>query len=272
MLDLLNIPKNCRINHKNTHDLQDRIFSPDETATSCVARIDWVASIKPALTDMAPVRTESIRYDEIEVLYLEITDTQELYHICAPIYKAISYPCLLVVQLREKFLLSVCPFSAGKADYDKNILHSMAFSHWIFPDMVSPNARKLLDELNKLMSSTDDIESVYNAMRNAIQNFSLGGLTKRHVATLTKDMVGTNSEKIYASCTPYKKYSTVGTGVKAKYSARSNQFIYRYDTEDLWYAFMTNENTRKVIEGRRYRNMEDLIYSIDSKYEDYSQW
>lgn len=268
MIELLNIPEEFYLKRKNPQNLIERIFSGDDSdIRPYITRLEWVASIKPGVANIAPARTETTRYDEIEVISLEITDTQELYHICVPVCGAIRYPCLLVVQLRDRFLLGVCPFNAGKLDYDKNILRSMVFSHWIFPDLLSSGAKKLLSDISAQIVAKGDAESIYIAMKQCIQNFALSGLTKNHVIALSKDLAGMNCEKLFASCIPYKKYSPVAAGARGKYTARSSQYIYRYDTEDLWHAYMSDERIRTIIEKRRYRDMSDLIYSIDSKYE-----
>lgn len=271
MIELLNIPEEFQIRHKNPQNLIEHIFSDtDSEMHSFVSKVEWVASIKPGIADTTPVRTKTIRYDEIEVIFLEIEDTQELYNVCVPICKSIVYPCLLVIQFQDRFLLGVCPFTAGKLDYDKNVLSSMIFSHWIFPDLLSRGAQKLISAISAQIVAKGDVKSIYVAMKYCIQDFQLRGISKPHVIALTKDLVGRNCERAYRSCVPYKMYLPVGPGIRAKYSARSDRFNYRYDTEDLWHAYMTDEMIRGIIEKRGYRDIEDLIWSIDSKYEDCS--
>lgn len=268
MIELLNIPEEFCLKRKNPQNLIERIFTGDDSnIRPYITKLEWVASIKPGVANITLTRTETTRYDEIEVISLEVTDTQELYHICVPICRAIRYPCLLDIQFQDRFLLGVCPFHAGKVDYDKNILRQMVFSHWIFPDLLSSGARKLLSDISVEIVAEGDAESIYIAMKQCIQNFTLRGLTKNHVNALSKDLAGKNWEKIFASCVPYKKYLPAAEGARGRYSARSSQYIYRYDTEDLWHAYMSDERIRTIIEKRRYRDMSDLIYSIDSKYE-----
>ena len=67
--------------------------------------------------------------------------------------------------------------------------------------------------------------------------------------------------------TPYKKHHLTERTVAAKYdkSKRTKSFTYSYDYEDIWYCFQKYEPSNKAIEGRRYRDIEDLVFSIDEK-------
>lgn len=60
------------------------------------------------------------------------------------IFSKIKYPCILLIQYKEKFLLCSCKFDAGRIDYEKNILKSILFSHWVYPDIISSAAQSFI--------------------------------------------------------------------------------------------------------------------------------
>ena len=57
----------------------------------------------------------------------------------------------------------------------------------------------------------------------------------------------------------------IGSGNIAKYDSnlRTSTYSCVYDEEDVWYCLMMYEDTRKIIQNGRYRNLEDVIYRMD---------
>lgn len=251
----------------------DKIFDLQSPVSNAVQSIQWYASLKPTLADVEPVKTAEIRYEEIQIFEVTLRDATHLFEIVHTMQKSIKYPCLLCIEHNNKSVLSASPFRPGKRDYDDNVLRSVNLSHWIHADLLSPEAESLLNTVNEALSAADDLYSIYTRITHAIQMFSLGGLTKAHVRRLLRDMVGKLSEPeqdaVLQYCTPYQKHYPMNSSMAAKYNKaqRSSSYVYSFDTEDLWYCFQKYEPTRRVILGRRYRNMQDLIFSIDSKIE-----
>ncbi|MCD8146355.1 MAG: DUF4391 domain-containing protein [Clostridiales bacterium] len=275
MDNLIIIPEKYKLKMNRAHDKQfmDRIYgdtSPDITDT--IERFTWFACMKPALGEVIPRRSESIRYDELQIFHIKISDTQELFHICAPIYRAVPYPCLLIIQYKDKYAFSACKFSAGKDDYDQNVDRHLVVSHWLFPDSMSERALEFVGQINSIIFREGDLYVLYTSLFNTISNFSMAGISKAHVNQLVKDMLRKTitTKSFWAKLSQYKRYDVAGKGKSAQYQKRKNTYSYRCDTEDLWHTFLSDDRLHKVIVGRRYRDIEDLIRTIDSKYE--SEW
>lgn len=274
MIELFDIPQNCICNIT----IPTQKFFGDSELVDLVEGIQWYASLKPSLINAQPVKNSDIRYEEIQILCLKLTDTNNLYEIVRTIFKQVKYPCLLLIEYENKFLCGCCRFNAGKIDYDNNILKQIVFSHWIHPDFLSANAGKTIENINHALNKRTDLYDIYTEITHSIQNFSLNGITKAHVERLLKDLLGPCSAKkrdtILAYCTPYKKYAPTDTSKSAKYdrNKRTSNYTYRYDIEDIWYCLKQYEPTNAVVVGRRYKDIEDLIYSIDSKLNEYNDW
>lgn len=277
MLNQLKIPDQCILDRETD---KEKFFGGDKSNLAKFVRsIRWCANLKPGFIGAKPVRTSEVVYEEIQVLQVEIIDTEQLFSAASVIYKKTKYPCILIMKFGEKYCIGACPFTVGKINSDKNIMKMQAFSHWIYPDLLSPGANKFISAVNQSMEADDNLQSIYTRIYHAVQMFQLKGTTKTHVNKLLYDLLGKSNcseskrNEILKYCTPYKKHMPTDGSLAAKFdsSKRTSSYIYRYDFEDIWYCLMQYTPTRKIIEIRRYRDIEDLVFSIDNKFED-SMW
>lgn len=271
MISLLNVlDKSIR---NSSVPLEKLFAKAPEAVGKSVESVIWYASLKPDVLEADAVKNETIRYEEIQILIVKLTGTDYMYDIARLVYKSIRYPCLLVFQYQNKFTCSVCQFEAGAIDYDNNILHNILFSHWIHPDLLTAKAKLMIDRINSSLSEKSNLLSIYTGIAHAIENFRLSGISKAHVDRILRDMLGKtlpkSLDKIMKYCTPYKIFFASEHSIAARYdkSKRRTDSRYSYDYEDIWYCLMQYDKTRNVIVGRRYRDIEELIYKIDSKLE-----
>ena len=271
MLNLLSIPEFCIC---NIHIPLEKVFP--ESPPKNVQSILWYASLKPDFIKALAVKNEVNRYEEIQVISVVLTDMDSIYDITRRICKGIKYPCLLIFNYRDKYMCGVCHFNAGKISYSENILKNIRLSHWIHPDLLSVGAKKMIDTINRSLEAKSNLLEIYTDIVHAVENFALSGTTKAHVDMLLKDMLGNVSAKkrdeIMKYCTPYQKHFATDISIAAKYdkNRRTANYVYSYDYEDIWYCLMQYEPTRKAIVARRYRDIEELVFTIDTKLEEYA--
>lgn len=269
MLTLLNIPKQCICNKP----IPLNSLFKNSNNTKIVKSALWYASIKPQLLNVKPFKTETIRYEEIQVIYLEITQIKGIHGIVKEIFYNIKYPCLLVLQYNDKYILSVCQFNAGKKDYNNNILKRVIFSHWFHPDCLSVAASKTIEKINRNICLESNLYEIYTNIVHEIENFSIltNGITKDFINTILTDLISNCSKEIkeiiFKDCTLHKK-----TFLDECFSSTFKEHIHYYDSEDVWYCLKKYDATNKVLIGRKYRDIEDLVYSIESKWGKYNEW
>lgn len=269
MLNILEIPEKC---------LYDRVIqkekffdSNNEELSGYVGSVLWHAVLRPENTGADKVMTSELRYEEIQIFQIEILKPETLFDIAHVFYKKIKYPCVLIFRYNgecEKYTFSACKFTAGKIDHDENILKRIVMSHWIHPDALSDKGKEFIFALNRALALKTNLYEIYTTIFNEISYFRISGTSRTHVYQLISDMGGYGKKEILKYCTPYKYYhkTYVPLGENYVQKKRRNTFSYIFDYEDLWYCFMKDEHLRYVIEHRRYRDIEDLVYSIDERY------
>ena len=273
MIELINIPKQCICNRVIP---TAKIFSEDqEQLSSAVSAVLWYAVLRPSNFHSEKVVTDNLRYEEIQILQVDITNTELLYDIARVIYKKIMYPCLLIICHKgecTKYTVSACHFTPGKNDFDKNVLHSLVMSHWVHPDYLSYKAKQFIDSLNQALEKKGNLYEIYSALFQAITMFKLGGTSQAHTKRLIdcicgkgeNPKVGVRSE-ILRFCTPYRFYRFKHKSFTKHYSSNNDYKSYSLinDYEDIWYCFLKNDFIRGYLEKNRYNDIDDLVYHID---------
>lgn len=234
----------------------------------CVDRITWCGNIKPAISGVEESLTDKIRYEEIQLFHCEMRRRDLIYDIGRIIYAKIKYPCIIEFQIGNATTIGVCTFQAGKKDREKNVLHSIIFSHWLHEDILSPQAQKMIDRINDALRKKADMADIYGTARGAVLNWKMGGTSRAHVDRIIYDLVGkgkVSPEEVRRYCQPFEFHARLQGSNKYTSQRKAANYTFVHDYEEIWYSLMKCPETKRVIEGRRYRDMDDLLFSIDSK-------
>ncbi len=278
MIELINIPKQCICNRVIPIA---KIFSKDqEQLSSAVNAVSWYAVIRPSNFNSEKVVTNSLRYEEIQIIQVDIKNADLLFDVARVIYRRIKYPCILIIGYNgvcTKYVVSACRFSPGKNDYDVNVLQSLVMSHWVHPDCLSDNAKQFIDSLNEALEKNGNLYEIYSALYQAITMFKLSGTSKTHTKSLIDYICGKwenpkvgDKDKILRFCTPYR-FNRLRHRSRTNYYSRNNgnqPYSLIYDYEDIWYCFLQNDYIRNYLEKNRYRDIGYLVYCIDDKLYD----
>lgn len=259
---MLNIPEEIKLNYEIP---MEKYFNVSSEYLSHIKSIRWIGSIKPAIMQVEAVVNDELRYEEIQIILIESDTTRYVYELAKDVFREIKYPLVLIVKCGEKETIGVCPFEKGKRDSDKNILKRMIFSHWMTVDYMSEKSSKMVTSINERIRNKGNLYDMYMDIKAIVTSNRMSGTSKAHCYRIIEDLVGKISkakkDAILADCEPYE-YHTV---LKKFSGRRTRNYMLIYDYELFWQCLMKNANTRKVIEKRRYRDVEDMFYSIDSK-------
>ncbi len=247
---------------------KEKFFNENDELYDIVNSITWTGVIKPKIMNVEPTIRDSIRYEEIQFFRVVITNRERIYDIGRVIYSNIKYPCIIEYHCDDTIILGCCKFRIGKNDSEKNVIKELFFSHVLRKELLSVQAEKMISKINEQVSMENcSIGDIYNGICNTIMNYRLSGMSQTHVGRLISDMIykaGPSKRKsVLKYSVPYKFYPVIYGN---KYNGvRASQCRTIYDYEEIWYCFMMCPEIKSVIEYRRYKDIEDLIYSIDSK-------
>ena len=269
MLELLKIPEQCLFPSPKSIPL-DKICENCKPEDIDVSEINWIGTISPICSNVEAYKDANLLLEEIQLLHLCLTGPDKLYETAKAIYRALRYPCLLIMQYEGKYLLSACKFNVGKIDSDKNVLSKPCFSHWLHPECLSDKAAEFIDKINSQLTASGSLKDIYINILHEIQYFALGGIKSKKQAIsiftyLTGKKPDTEFLEIAKICTPYKRRGVKYSGLKAKYdkTQRTNSYTYSYDSEDVWYCLMTYEKTMVSLTNKRCKNIDELMYRMD---------
>lgn len=271
MIDLFDIPEACRFEYSISVDK----FNADnkDVFYNSVTDIKWAANINPQILGIDNTGNDLDVFKEMQVLCVSINNSHAVYPVARVILQSIKYPCILLIRYQDKFAICSGRITPYKRDFEKNSLKKIYISHWIHTDLVSAKADECIQKINCAFCIRSSIHDMYCRVRDAIESFELGGLSKSCSYEIIESLIGSCNDKekqeILQYCTPYQYHSPSDDSIGAKYdmSKRSAQYTWIHDEEDLWYCFMRNNKTRSVIKGRRYESMEELLFRLG-----YDRW
>ena len=270
MVSFLKIPENCIFDKPKSNGLLKKFYE-DAATKRHVRQIEWIASIKPGFSAVSAVKNENLRYEEIEIFYIILSDLDSLYDVCRPVFRKVKYPCLLTLEYKDVVILSACPFAPGKQDYDNNILQQMVFSHCLFQDEPSEPAVRFLERMNVALNKEASLADIYQMVVNEISNFPLGGIvTSNYLAGILEYVDKNVSFDVQTHLVYKQKHDRIGNQYERYHpKSRSKQGWNAYDSEEVWHRLMQNEKGRNILQHRRCRDMETLMHRYEEWLDDY---
>ena len=265
-MQLLSLPNEWQ---KNTNIPVEKIFcNPSDDTRKEVKSISWYGCVKPNIAEVKSTITETLRYEEIHLFEIEVSSRNSIYEVANTIAQNIKYPCVIEYKIDEVIVVGICTFKAGKKESSDNVYVRPVFSHFLRPDCLSTLAKNQIGEINEALVSKGTIGEIYQKIYNAIYRYPMGGISRGSVDLLIKDMLGKTSakrcEEIRRFCVPYEFHKPKYKYGKYKGNKDANYTLV-HDREEVWYCFMQDPEVRRIVELRRYKNIEELIYSIENK-------
>lgn len=251
----------------------NKMFTDEIIERYGVKSITWVMSIKPQILNVTPLLNEKYRIEEIEVFQVSITkliDEGTYTELYKHIFAKVLYPCVLIIVYKNKYKFVACKFEAGKNDYNKNVLKSFYISSWIYDDLLTEKAAKCKDAISRMLLTREgSLQEIYLEICNTILQFQQRYIGSRnHIQRIVYSLAGNSGIPIIATIPSVKRYEAKAKKNKYQKTEYMSQFKYYYEYEDIWHTFMQDDRLNLIIKKRRYSDIEDLIFSIDSRYDD----
>lgn len=250
-----------------------KVFDSESIELFDIAELIWLMSIKPAVRNVKSYVKDRVRLEEIEVLSLHINsmpDTEGYYRLLKQIHSQIRYPCVVFLEYKNKYKVVAWSFVDSVSSVDHNILRSKYETSWIYDPPCSERTKKCVTQLAAILLDGEGcIKELYEQVCRIIGNCYPQYIgSRQHLSRLAYDLSGKKNHPVLNSVDCYKKYEVKNPNAKFEKKEYGSSYKYVYEYEDIWYSFLQDEQLKRVIENRRYRDMEDLVFSIDLKYEE----
>lgn len=262
MTDFLQIPDKCRMNNSiplERFDIKD----------DAVNNANVIGIIKPELSKVYYSETDINHIGEIVIIQLDLNGGLiDLYSILRGVFKNIKYKCIVILKFQDKFKISTCRFNPGKIDPSANILKNIIISCWIHPELMSQVTQNSVNSIREALNSNLDLDSIYANIHAAVVNINQRGTSEAHAKRIVQGVTGNkyNHEykKIFKYCTPIRYHKPKSSRLRYS-SERETNYILLHDYEEIWYCLNKYEKTRQIIEARGFKNMDELLYYIESE-------
>ena len=271
-MSMIKLPDNPATINKTL--LPKTLFDADTISSFGISEVNWIMSIKPDTRNVRSYISGRKRLEEIEVFRLKIErfpDKENCFNLFRQLHGKIMYPCVVFLDYRDKYKISTWNFVDTVSGNNGVVLRSPYVSAWIRDPATSANTKRCVDKVvDILLNGEGSIKKLYEQICNAVLNCEPRYLGSRtHLSKILYDLTGQKNHPIIAEIDSRKRYVVKDKNSRFQKNEYGSQYKYSYDYEDIWCVFMEDDGIRRVIENRRYRDMEDLVMEIDMKYEEH---
>ena len=252
---------------------KEKLFDSETIEKFQLSDVVWRMSIKPGIRNVVKYIDEQNRLEEIEVLTLHINtlpDKATYLSFLRKIHSQIMYPCVVFFEYGNKFKIAAWKTVDSKSIYNHQVLKSAYVSAWIHEPPASEKTKKCVEGVyDLLMNGEGDIKALYSKICQEILYCPPQFIgSRKHLTTILYDLCGKDSKEILEKIDGTRRYDVKNSYAKYQEKEYMSSFKYIYEYEDIWYTLMNDEKLRGIVEKRRYSSIEELVYRIDSKYEE----
>lgn len=255
----------------------DKLFSDDIIDEFGTDEVNWLMTIKPGIRNVEKYINDRVRMEEIEVFSIKVTynpSVDSYVRVLKEICSKVVYPCIVFIIYGNKFKIAAWNFVDSVKAANINIMRSYYCTSWMYEPAASEKTEKCINEVSDiLLNGEGSVKKLYDSLCMSIMRCSPQYIgSKAHLERIVYDLTGKKNNPIINGISTSVRHDIKGDRNRYKKREYSSTYKYTYDYEDIWFAFMNDEVIKKTIENRRYRDIEDLVLTIDSKYENSSEW
>ncbi len=175
----LNLPKNCFINSR----IPKKAFTDNpefdlkkeekEILRDYVDNMYFQYSLKPGILNIPSYEDEEIRYEEIQIIKLKVSEQVKEDKACNIVQKYIPYPMLILIEHNEYIKLNLAIKKINKVQREKLSIEEMIYTDWINLNRLNQKEINFLKSLDISRFSTNNLFKIYEGFINSINSFNL---------------------------------------------------------------------------------------------------
>lgn len=128
-------------------------------------------SLKPVILNIPKYEDDNVRYEEIEILKVKISNENKCNKVCELLQKYIQYPMLIIVEHDNFIRINTAIKKINKVDNSKLIIDEMIYTDWINKNELTEKEMSFLKSLSISNFNTNNLFSVYEGYISCIKNF-----------------------------------------------------------------------------------------------------
>lgn len=176
----LNISENCLANQtifkKTFLESVDLLASDKKLINDHIKKVIWKYCLKPDNTNIPVYKDDEREYYEIEIIEVQLNETNKVKRIAEIIMRAIPYPILLVFINDNQIQLVTGDMRKSLSDNSKVTVDNFVYTDWFEIESGNPFVEKLLAELNFKQLNFTNFYLMYRDLEAKLNNFNIAKL------------------------------------------------------------------------------------------------
>ena len=176
----LNISENCLVNQtifkKTFLESVDLLVSDKKLINDHIKKVVWKYCLKPDNTNISVYKDDEREYYEIEIIEVQLNETNKVKRIAEIIMRAIPYPILLVFINDNQIQLVTGDMGKNLSDSSKVLVDNFVCTDWCELESENQFVEKLLADLNFKQLNFTNFYLMYRDLEAKLNNFNIAKL------------------------------------------------------------------------------------------------
>lgn len=181
LIELLNVDKRCVVDKRITKvaisNNSTLNASEKKILKEVINDIRWLASYKPVNSAIPEFITQLESYDEIQIISVNFSDTKYSKQVINLIQKSMPYFLVLLLEVENKFSVSVAKKSINQTDKLKRTIDEVITSSWMDTSIDTSINNDFIKQLNTKSFHNLHLKAFYQGFIQAIQQYEANLLT-----------------------------------------------------------------------------------------------
>ncbi len=197
----LNISENCLANQtifkKTFLESVDLLASDKKLINDHIKKVVWKYCLKPDNTNIPVYKDNEREYYEIEIIEVQLNETNKVKRIAEIIMRAIPYPILLVFTKDNQIQLVSGDMRKNLSDSSKVTVDNFVYTDWFEIESGNPFVEKLLNDLNFKQLNFTNFYLMYRDIEAKLNNFNIAKLKDTVEVSTPSNVSDTDRKNFY---------------------------------------------------------------------------
>lgn len=197
----LNISENCLANQtifkKTFLESVDLLASDKKLINDHIKKVVWKYCLKPDNTNISVYKDDEREYYEIEIIEVQLNETNKVKRIAEIIMRAIPYPILLVFTKDNQIQLVTGDMRKNLSDNSKVTVDNFVYTDWFEIESCNPFVEKLLTDLNFKQLNFTNFYQLYKDINDKLNLYNISKVKGKIVLNENSNLSTSDMKECY---------------------------------------------------------------------------